>query len=85
MYFAIFDCELILNGIVYLKRESKRKKGKRWRGQRQREREEREERKNIFCVLGLQTFFQFCLLVCFVLLPGASGYHWLVTKVLVKF
>jgi len=82
MYFAIFDCELISNGIACLKRETKRKKGKRRRGQRQRA---RKERKNIFCVQGLQIFFQFCLLVCFVLLPGASGYHWLVTKVLVKF
>lgn len=78
MYFAIFDCELIFNGIACFKRETKRKRGK------DGEDREREERKSIFWVLGLQTFFQFCLLVCFVLLPGASGSHWLVTKVLVK-
>ena len=81
MYFAIFDCELILNGIACLKRETKRKRGK----DREDRDREREERKSIFWVLDLQTFFQFCLFVCFVLLPEASGSHWTVTKVLVKF
>lgn len=42
MYFAFFDCELILNGIVCLKRETEREREKTEKTERLRERSERK-------------------------------------------